>query len=394
MTEAVRQQRSWYKRPIVWVLAAIVLGLGAFGIRQTLSRPPRITYGEFLTQLDVNNIAAVTFSGTQVDGTLKRPLGQASENSAGAANSFRSQVPDFGDSMLLPELRQAHIPIAVTSSSAYWWGTSAVVGGLAAILLAKPMLLIIAGAFIAGLVRVARGGKMDIKSTLAMVPMFKSFADQTGDHKDIAGSVSPQLNRPLPVEDEMAHAPEIHAKRAWYLSPVLWGGVIVIAALAVFSLVEMNKAPVAISYGDFLDQLDAGNVVSVTIAATQIDGTFKQPVKVLTAKNGESQTTFRSQAPSFGDPALLPELRQQHVAIDVVSSSGWLSWLARLPWPMVLIIVGLLIAGLVKLLRGDKTASGLDASSHPLTGMITGLFGRPSQPQPPSIGDRNASPKV
>jgi len=395
MTEAVRQQRSWYKSPTVWVLAAVVLGLGAFGIRQTLNRPPRITYGEFLTQLDVNNVAAVTFSGTQVDGTLKHPLGQTSESGPAAPNSFRSQVPDFGDSTLLPELRKARVPIAVTSSSsAYWWGTSAVFGGLAAILLAKPMLLIIAGAFIAGLVRVARGGKMDIKSTLAMVPMFKSFAEQTGDHKDTGGNVSPQLNRPPSAEDEMTHAPESRSKWAWYLSPVLWIAVIVIAALVAFGAVEMSKGPVAISYSDFLDQLDAGNVSTVTIAATQIDGTFKQPVEELTAKNGQPQTTFRGQAPTFGDPALLPELRQQHVEIDVVSSSGWLSWLTRLPWPMVLIIAGLLIAGLVKLARGDKTTSALVASSHPMTGMIASLFGRPSQPQSPSMSHSETPPKA
>jgi ATP-dependent Zn protease len=390
MTEAVPQQRSWYKRPLVWVLVAIILGLGAFGIRQVLNGPPRIAYGEFFNQLADNNVANVTLSGTQINGTLKHPLSQGPANGSAAPNTFHSQVPELGDPALLPELRKDHVPIAVTSSSAYWWGTSAVLGGLLAILLAKPMILIIAAAFIAGLVRVARGGKMDMRSTLAVVPMFKSFADQ----KKTDGKASAQLNRGIPAEDEMTHVPKNLSKRAWYFSPAAWIAAILVASLAIFGVVEMNNGPATISYSDFFNQLDAGNVGSVTIAATQIDGKFKQAVEVTAANKTEPQTAFRSQAPSFGDPSLLPELRQQHVVIDVVSSSSWLSWLGRLPWPMVLIIVGLLIAGVVKLVRGDKATSGSALSLHPMTGMIASLFGGPAQSSGSTINSHEAPPKT
>ncbi len=390
MTEAPQPRRAPpYRRPLLWLGAGVIVlaaALASLVLIQNHNKPAALRYSDFFNQLGGNNIASITFSGTQITGTLRHPLGPAQGDGAAAPRSFYSRMPDVGDPALLTELRKQHVPIAVTSSSAYWWGTSAVVGGLAALLLAKPMLLIIAAAFVAGLVRVARGGKMDMRSTLAMIPMFKSFADQTADHKETAGGIRP--------EDEMAQVSENRSKRVWYLSPSVWIAGVIVVALAVFGVVEMNKGPATISYSAFLDQLDAGNVASVTIATTQIDGKFKQAVKVPAADKAEPQATFRTQAPAFGDPSLLPDLRQQHVVIDVVSSTGWLSWLARLPWPMVLIIAALLIVGLVKFARGDKASTG-SAANDPMTTMMAGLFGRAGQGAGrPTTSDRQPPPRA
>lgn len=186
----------------------------------------------------------------------------------------------------------------------------------------------------------------------------------------------------------MTEAAQQHCTRAWYMRPPVWVLGIVLVALAVFGVVEMSKGPAALSYGEFFDQLDADNIASVTFAGTQIDGVFKHPVAKAAAKAGTPQTNFRSQAPEFGDPALLPELRKQHVSIDVVSSSGWLSWLGRLPWPLVLMVAALLIAGLVKLARGGKTSEGLAVPTHPMMGLITGLFGKKKQDTGHTAGER------
>ena len=149
----------------------------------------------------------------------------------------------------------------------------------------------------------------------------------------------------------------------------------------------MASGPAAISYSDFLVQLDADNIASVTFAGTEIDGIFKHPREPTTANGAATQAGFRSYVPAFGDPTLLPELRRQHVAIDVVSSSSWISWLGRLPWPMVLIIAGVLIVGLVKLMRGDKSSPAKGASpTHPAMGLITGLFGKKGQEASHSVG--------
>jgi ATP-dependent Zn protease len=396
MTDAAQMHpaQPWHRRPVLWVGAgAIVLAiLAGFVLIENHNKRATLRYSDFLDQLNANNIASVTFSGTQINGTLKHPFGQATANGAAAPNDFHSLVPDVGDPALLPALRKEHVPIAVTSSSAYWWGTSAVVGGLVAILLAKPMLLIIAAAFVAGLVRVARGGKMELKSTLAMLPMFRSFGAEGDKPRQSPASPSPQADRPIVVEDKMADSARHRCTKAWYLRPPVWIAAIIVVALAVFGLVEVNKGPTAISYSDFLDQLDAGNVGTVTFAGTQIDGKFKRPIREKAANNAEPEATFRSQAPAFGDPSLLPELRQQHVFIDVVSSSSWLSWFGRLPWPMVLIIVALLIAGLVKLARGDKATTVSALQSHPMMAAVTGVFGKKEhEASGPSGGEQEMS---
>ena len=68
-----------------------------------------------------------------------------------------------------------------------------------------------------------------------------------------------------------------HFTRAWYMRPPAWILGAVLVALAVFGILEMTSGPAALSYSDFLDQLDAGNIGGVTFAGTQIDGKFKTP---------------------------------------------------------------------------------------------------------------------
>ncbi len=128
-----------------------------------------------------------------------------------------------------------------------------------------------------------------------------------------------------------------HCTRPWYMRPPVWVLGLVAAGLIIFGIVEVVGSPPATSYGNFLAQLDAGNVASVTFQGTRIDGRFKHPVPPprRTAKN---KARSRSRAPDIGDPTLLPELRKEHVALDVVASSNWTAWLGRLPWPMVVFI--------------------------------------------------------
>ena len=184
-----------------------------------------------------------------------------------------------------------------------------------------------------------------------------------------------------------------HCTRAWYLRPPVWLLGIVLVGLAIFGVIEMNGRPAAMPYGSFLDQLDAGNVASVTFQGTRIDGRFKHAVAGAAANGATPQSVFRSRAPEFGDPALLVELRKEHVTIDVASSSNWTSWLAGLPWPMVVFLGFILIAGLVRLMRGGKAPSEPAASMHPMQGMIgllSGLFGKRSEPasEPKPAGGR------
>jgi len=177
----------------------------------------------------------------------------------------------------------------------------------------------------------------------------------------------------------MTDAVQHHCTRAWYMRPPVWVLGLVVVALAIFGIMEMINRPAAMPYSDFLDQLDAGNVASVTFKGTQIDGNYKHPIGQVAANGTASQTVFRSQVPDFGDPGLMPELRKEHVAIDVVSSSSWTHLLGSLPWPMVLMIAAVLIAGLVRFMRGGKATAGSAMSTHPMMGLIAGLFGKKDQ---------------
>lgn len=179
--------RPWYKRPLLWIGFIIIVALVIFAVRQFSSGPATIRYSDFLDQLDAGNIASVNFSGSQIDGQFKQPVATNGVAKGAPLTVFRSQAPSFGDPTLLPELRKEHVAIGVGSSQWLGTGTAAALGVVGAFLLAKPMLLIIAAAFIAGLVRVARGGKMDIRSILSMVPMFRSVSAHDGKDQHSGG---------------------------------------------------------------------------------------------------------------------------------------------------------------------------------------------------------------
>ena len=55
-----------------------------------------------------------------------------------------------------------------------------------------------------------------------------------------------------------------HCTKPWYMRPPVWFIGVVVAALAIFTVYETVGGPAATPYGAFLDQLDAGNVASVT----------------------------------------------------------------------------------------------------------------------------------
>jgi hypothetical protein len=94
--------------------------------------------------------------------------------------------------------------------------------------------------------------------------------------------------------------------------------------------------------------------------------------------------------PDFGDASLIPELRRQHVAIDVASSSGWASLASHLPWPLVAFLVLAVIAAVVRAVRGPKAGSSGAMPMHPaggIVGLVSGLFGKERDSGRPPGGD-------
>jgi ATP-dependent Zn protease len=175
----------------------------------------------------------------------------------------------------------------------------------------------------------------------------------------------------------------------------VWFIGIVAVALVVVAVIEGTEKAAVTPYSAFLDQLEAGNVASVTFQGTEIDGRFKQAASNAPSTGKAQSDAFRTHVPDFGDPALIPELRRQHVVIDVSAPSPWTSVLARIPWPMLILVGAILVAGLVRLVRGGKARSG-PAASMPAPGMIglvSSLFGKqpPAASPPPREGDEPKS---
>lgn len=161
----------------------------------------------------------------------------------------------------------------------------------------------------------------------------------------------------------------------------LWAMVLLgVLGLIGLAIIEQVSRPAAISYGSFLDQLETGNVASVSFRGTEIEGRFRQ------AKAG-AQDAFRTRAPDFGDPSLIPELRHRQVAIDVVSSTSWLRLLGGIPLPMLFFIGAFLVAGVVRLVRGKKDQNGPTVPMHPMQGvmaLLSGLFSTEKKASTPS----------
>ena len=179
----------------------------------------------------------------------------------------------------------------------------------------------------------------------------------------------------------------------------VWWVVAIVAVLVMIGIAVIEKIgePAPMPYSTFLDQLDAGNVASIMFQGTAIDGRFKHPLDSAIPTGTAQHDSFRSHVPDFGDPALISQLREQGVRIDVGVPSQWASLFARLPWPMLLFIGAGLIAGLVRLVRGGKSDAGSSKSAQPMHGMIglvSGLFGKQQQADspPPHRNDEPKSP--
>ena len=156
----------------------------------------------------------------------------------------------------------------------------------------------------------------------------------------------------------MTDAVRAHCTRPWYMRPPVWLLGVVVVVLAIFAIVEAAGIPAATPYGTFLDQLEADNVASVTVQGTEIKGHFKHPLNATAANDAAQTNAFRTRVPDFGDSSLIAALRKQHVTIDVASSTSWTRLLAGIPLPMWLFLGFIIIAGIVRLMRGGKAQSG------------------------------------
>ena len=131
----------------------------------------------------------------------------------------------------------------------------------------------------------------------------------------------------------------MRTRRFWITLAILFAANILISNL----LFSAGQPPtVTISYNTFLDQVNAGNVSSITSTGESITGVAKQALK---DSSGTSSTKFQTQRPSFATDDLETLLQQHNVVINAKDPNPptplWLTLLASFG-PTLLIVVAFL----------------------------------------------------
>jgi cell division protease FtsH len=139
----------------------------------------------------------------------------------------------------------------------------------------------------------------------------------------------------------------------------VWGLIIGFLAInwIVMSLVTGPAARTDVSYTFFTDQLDAGNVQTVTSSADTIKGDFKKKVDYPPgSKDAAAVDRFTTQRPSFATDDLLSTLDSKGVTVNATDPDA-----AAPLWQQILIGFGptLLLLGLLLLFLRRRAASGL-----------------------------------
>ena len=107
-----------------------------------------------------------------------------------------------------------------------------------------------------------------------------------------------------------------------------------------FQLGSVEQHP--ITYSQFIEQLNAGNIKSVTIKNLQVTGEFAKEITVgaQTEKKGEAAKYFLTYLPSFQGQDLLKTLEEKKVAVTVEpQEKGSLLWqilIGILPWVLII----------------------------------------------------------
>jgi len=107
-----------------------------------------------------------------------------------------------------------------------------------------------------------------------------------------------------------------------------------------FNLEPPKQKPV--SYSQFIEQLDAGNVKSVTIKNLQVNGEFIKEVNIQlpAEKKPVGVKNFQTFLPSFQGEGLIKKLEEKNVAIDVEpAEKGSILWqilIGVLPWVLII----------------------------------------------------------
>lgn len=136
-------------------------------------------------------------------------------------------------------------------------------------------------------------------------------------------------------------------------SMLLWI-LILVGAWGAWTLFSQRRLTThRISYTDFIKQVEAKNVLKVTITEQEISGTLKQPAELASGKGKSPYTEFRTTIPQ-NDQELIPRLLRNDVYIDARERPQWPTILISiLPW---ILVIGIWILFMRRMTSGQDRA--------------------------------------
>jgi cell division protease FtsH len=112
---------------------------------------------------------------------------------------------------------------------------------------------------------------------------------------------------------------------------------IFLVAWAIWNFFALRRgAKTSIDFSQFNEELDKGNIESVTIVEKDISGKLKNEAIKITPRGEQTFKVFKTYLP-FDDPDLVKKLLEKGVAVNAKPSSNWTSIvLGILPWVLIL----------------------------------------------------------
>jgi cell division protease FtsH len=113
-----------------------------------------------------------------------------------------------------------------------------------------------------------------------------------------------------------------------------WVLMILMFVLAIQFMRGQDNTKAQFSYTEFHKQLDAGNILKITVMDRRIEGQLKTPV----TENGQDMVAFKTMLPSDMTGDLLKELGAKDVIVNAKApESGWGTFLlGALPWLLMI----------------------------------------------------------
>ncbi len=121
-------------RLIIWVIFGTLLALWAYSYwGMGPSGGERISYSEFRTQLQNENVERVVVEGNTINGELKSQASRTAQGNTVKYQKFVTYLPSFGDDKLMERLEAQSVEVVTEPESSFPWGL--VIMGLLPVLL-------------------------------------------------------------------------------------------------------------------------------------------------------------------------------------------------------------------------------------------------------------------